>query len=164
MSKIVFVFAALLSVSSLLSAEEYVTRSEYEALSRKVEALQLEVRSLQKVQVSTLSEEALAAMPDEVKDSPALIEQVVDAMHSREQAINFPWMDTAKWELLKKGMSPDAVVDVLGSPTLNEPSMHKRVDFVYTYEGRQPSTGKRIFGVVRFYKSKAIEIEFPELD
>ncbi len=119
---------------------------------------------MRKVQVSALSGEALKAMPDSVKKDPALIEQVVDAMHVREQAINFPWMDLAKWKQLKVGLSPDEVVDVLGEPTLNEPSMHKRVDFVYTYEGRQPSTGKRVSGVVRFYKSQAIEIELPKLD
>jgi hypothetical protein len=52
---------------------------------------------------------------------------------------------------------------VLDQPTLNEPSMHKRVDLVYTYQGRRVATAKKVAGIVRFYKGKVIEIEAPDV-
>ena len=65
--------------------------------------------------------------------SPSLIENVVAAVKQREQEVNFPWMDSAKWAPLRMGMSPDEVIAQLGEPTLDEPSLNRRIDFVYTY-------------------------------
>ena len=62
------------------------------------------------------------------------------------------------------GMSPEDVIAQLGEPTLDEPSLNRRIDFVYTYQGRRPATNKKIEGKVRFYKGEAIDIERPALD
>jgi len=97
------------------------------------------------------------------KDKSSLIESVVQTIQAREESANFPWMDAEKWPKLQRGMTPEEVVAVLDQPTLNEPSMHKRVDFVYTYQGRRVATAKKVTGIVRFYKGKVIEIEAPDL-
>ena len=103
-------------------------------------------------------------MPDSASSEASLIENVVAAVKQREQEVNFPWMDSAKWAPLRKGMTPEDVIAQLGEPTLDEPSLNRRIDFVYTYQGRRPATNKKIEGKVRFYKGEAIDIERPSLD
>ena len=73
-------------------------------------------------------------------------------------------MDSAKWAPLRMGMSPEDVIAHLGEPTLDEPSLNRRIDFVYTYQGRRPATNQRVEGKIRFYKGEAIDIERPVLD
>ena len=41
--------------------------------------------------------------------------------------------------------------------------MHKRVDFVYTYQERRVATAKKVEGIIRFYKGKVVEVEAPVL-
>ena len=43
-------------------------------------------------------------------------------------------------------MSPEEVIAQLGEPTLDEPSLNRRIDFVYTYQGRRPATNQKIEG------------------
>ncbi|MGJ8638397.1 MAG: hypothetical protein ACSHYA_03300 [Opitutaceae bacterium] len=158
------VLSSYLFFSPFLSAEESVSREEYEQLQAKVERLEAAVASLQATQIDAISREvAEKQLSKPAAQNSSIVDNVVDAMFVREQAINYPWMDTAKWSTLKNGMSPGRVVKILGSPTTDEPSLHKRVDRVYTYEGRQPSTNKRITGKVRFLKGKVIDIELPKL-
>ncbi|MCB1122134.1 MAG: hypothetical protein KJT03_11335 [Verrucomicrobiae bacterium] len=59
-------------------------------------------------------------------------------------------------------MSKDDAIAILGEPDLIEPSLYKRVDTVFTYKGRQSSTGKRVQGIIRFYRDQLKEIESPE--
>ena len=152
----------LLSAPSALAAQE-ISREEFVALTERVEELETALRVVKNTQVEAMATEAFASMPMNQADKNALIDNVVSTIQAREEIANYPWMDTEKWSKIKKGMSPEEVVAVLDKPTLNEPSMHKRVDIVYTYEGRRVATAKKVTGIVRFYKGKAIEIEVPEL-
>ena len=152
----------LLSAPSALAAQE-ISREEFVALTERVEELETALRVVKNTQVEAIATEAFASMPMNQADKNALIDNVVSTIQAREEIANYPWMDTEKWSKIKKGMSPEEVVAVLDKPTLNEPSMHKRVDIVYTYEGRRVATAKKVTGIVRFYKGKAIEIEVPEL-
>ena len=102
-------------------------------------------------------------MPQEGKSQKSLINSVVEAVKKREQRVEFPWMDNAKWVLIREGQSVDQVTAILGKPTLNEPSLRKWVDFVYTYQGRRPSDNKRIEGKVRFKKDMVVDIDVPNL-
>lgn len=152
----------LLSAPSALAAQE-ISREEFVALTERVEELETALRVVKNTQVEAMATEAFASMPMNQADKNSLIDNVVSTIQAREEIANYPWMDTEKWSKIKKGMSPEEVVVVLDKPTLNEPSMHKRVDIVYTYEGRRVATAKKVTGIVRFYKGKAIEIEVPEL-
>ena len=73
-------------------------------------------------------------------------------------------MSSDKWSRIQKGMSPRQVIDVLGAPTLDEPSLHKRKDRVWTWMGRRVATAKRVEGIIRFYKGEVIEIEPPVIE
>ncbi|MBL6920501.1 MAG: outer membrane protein assembly factor BamE [Puniceicoccaceae bacterium] len=152
----------LLSAPSALTAEG-ISREEFVALAQRVEQLEASLRIVKNTQVEAIATEAFASMPMNQADKNSLIDNVVSTIQAREEIANYPWMDTEKWSKITKGMSPEEVVAVLDEPTLNEPSMHKRVDIVYTYEGRRVATAKKVTGIVRFYKGKAIEIEVPEL-
>ncbi|MEC8209656.1 MAG: hypothetical protein VX372_01805 [Verrucomicrobiota bacterium] len=145
-------------------SQEAVTRAEYQALASRVAQLEARLAGVQTQQLDSITQEVLASMPASASSEASLIENVVAAVKQREQEVNFPWMDTAKWAPLRKGMSPEDVIAQLGEPTLDEPSLHRRIDFVYTYQGRRPATNKKIEGKVRFYKGEAIDIERPLLD
>lgn len=142
---------------------QQISREEFDALAKRVEQLEASLRIVKNTQVEEIAAEAIASMPMGQAEKSSLIENVVNTIQAREEIANYPWMDTEKWSKITKGMSPEEVVAVLDEPTLNEPSMHKRVDIVYTYEGRRVATAKKVTGIVRFYKGKAIEIEVPEL-
>ena len=74
----------------------------------------------------------------------------------------YPWLDLKKWDSLKLGMNQDTVREILGKPTLDEISLNKRIDNVFTYKGRVISTNKKVEGKVRFYKDESVEILPPE--
>ena len=153
----------MLIAAPSMSVAEAVSQKEFMALQQRVEQLEAFLRIVKNTQVEAIATEAFASIPMNRKDKSSLIESVVQTIQAREESANYPWMDATKWANLSKGMSPGEVVAVLEQPTLNEPSMHKRVDFVYTYQGRRVATAKKVTGIVRFYKGRAIEIEAPKL-
>ena len=140
-----------------------VTKEEFLALQKRVEELESAVRVVKNTQVEAIATETFAAMPMTQDDRNSLIENVVEKIQAREESANFPWMEASKWVNVRKGMTPEEVVTLLEQPTLNEPSLHKRVDFVYTYQGRRVATAKKVTGIIRFYKGKVIEVEAPNL-
>ena len=92
----------------------------------------------------------MATVELSTSEKSSLIECGQNDTGSREKAV-YPWMQAEKWAQLNKGMTPDEVVAVLGPP-LNDPSLHKRIDTVYTYVGRRVATNEKTTGIVRFYK------------
>ena len=161
-------FVVLDSCLSVLQAQsqEVVTRAEHEALAAKVAQLEARLAGVQTQQLDSITQEVLSSIPASTSSeaNSRLIENVVAAVKQREQEVNFPWMDSSKWEPLRMGMSPEEVIAQLGEPTLDEPSLNRRIDFVYTYQGRRPATNQRVEGKVRFYKGEAVDIERPVLD
>jgi len=152
----------LFSSPSMTVAAE-VTKEEFLALQKLVEELESAVRVVKNTQVEAIATETFAAMPMTQDDRNSLIENVVEKIQAQEESANFPWMEASKWVSLRKGMTPEEVVTLLEQPTLNEPSLHKRVDFVYTYQGRRVATAKKVTGIIRFYKGKVIAVEAPDL-
>ena len=141
-----------------------VSRAEYEALAARVSALEANFAVNSSDQLDSLTSKVIAALPVKSEEKTTLIKSVVAAVKKHEQDVNFPWMDNSKWALISNGQSVDQVVTILGKPTLNEPSLRKWVDFVYTYQGRQPSTNKLFVGKVRFSKGVAVDLERPVID
>ena len=168
--RLLFIFCLVVLGPSLsilhAQSQEVVTRAEYESLAAKVAQLEARLSSLRAQQFDSITQEVLASMPASASSeaSPSLIENVVAAVKQREQEVNFPWMDSAKWASLRVGMRPEDVIAQLGVPTLDEPSLNRRIDFVYTYQGRRPATNQRVEGKIRFYKGEAVDIERPVLD
>ena len=146
-----------------MSVAAEVTKEEFLALQKRVEELESAVRVVKNTQVEAIATETFAAMPMTQDDRNSLIENVVEKIQAQEESANFPWMEASKWVNVRKGMTPEEVVTLLEQPTLNEPSLHKRVDFVYTYQGRRVATAKKVTGIIRFYKGKVIEVEVPDL-
>ena len=155
-------FFVLSSNITILQAQidQSVSRAEYEALAKRVASLEARLNNQKDILVS----EVLQIMPEKSEGQKSLISSVVDAVKQREQQVNFPWMNLSKWAPLRVGQNPEQVVAILGEPTLDEPSLNRRIDFVYTYEGRRPATNKKVIGKIRFYKGEAIEIVRPVID
>jgi len=153
-----------LGFSLTAQTQATVTRAEYEALAERVALLEARMSSVPDQQMDALTQEVLAAIPEQAGTEARLIESVVAAVKQREQEVNFPWMDMAKWAPIRKGLTPAEVVEFLGDPTLDEPSLHRRIDFVYTYQGRRPATNQRVEGKIRFYKGVVVEVELPVID
>ena len=149
--------------SPSMSVATEVTKEEFLALQKRVEELESAVRVVKNTKVEAIATETFAAMPMTQDDRNSLIENVVEKIQAREESANFPWMEASKWVNVRKGMTPEEVVTLLEQPTLNVPSLHKRVDFVYTYQGRRVATAKKVTGIIRFYKGKVIEVEAPDL-
>ena len=141
-----------------------VSRAEYEALAARVSALEANFAVNSSDQLDSLTSKVIAALPVKSEEKTTLIKSVVAAVKKHEQDVNFPWMDNSKWALISNGQSVDQVVTILGKPTLNEPSLRKWVDFVYTYQGRRPATNQRIVGKVRFSKGVVVDLERPVID
>jgi hypothetical protein len=140
-----------------LRASDSPSKAEFEALQARVEKLEATLAYLQ----LGIESEASNQLAPETKKS--LLDNVITVIHKREDNINYPWMDSQLWTNLKPGLSTEAVISLLGQPTLNEPSLHKRIDTVFTYKGKQVSTGDKITGVVRFYRDKITDIEPPKI-
>ena len=98
-----------------------------------------------------------------MNENLTLIEKVVKTIQIREEEKFYPWMESAKWDSVEKGMTPEAIISILGEPTLDEPSLHKRIDQVYTYKGRRVATREKVTGIIRFYKGVVVSIEAPKL-
>ena len=162
-----FISAAVLFLSAnFIFAEDdsSVSRAEYEALAARVSALEANFAANSSDQLGSITSKVIAALPVNSEEKTTLIDSVVSAVKKHEQDVNFPWMDNSKWALIRNGQSIDQVVKILGKPTLNEPSLRKWVDFVYTYQGRRPATGKRVVGKVRFRKGIVVDLEPPVID
>ena len=162
-----FISAIVLFLSTnFIFAEDdlSVSRTEYEALVARVSALEANFAANSSDQLDSITSKVIAALPVNSEEKTTLIENVVSAVKKHEQDVNFPWMDNSKWALISNGQSVDEVVTILGKPTLNEPSLRRWVDSVYTYQGRRPATNKKIVGKVRFKKGVVVDFELPMID
>ncbi|MEC7609948.1 MAG: hypothetical protein VX964_07230 [Verrucomicrobiota bacterium] len=141
-----------------------VSRAEFEALAARVSEIEAYFAIDSTDPLDSLKSKVIAAMPENSEEKTTLIKSVVAAVKKHEQDVNFPWMDNSKWALIRDGQSVDQVVAVLGEPTLNDPSLRKWVDFVYTYKGRRPANNQLIVGKVRFRKGVVVDVERPVIE
>lgn len=151
-------------IASLSSLAQEVTREEFNTLLQRIDALERGLSSARNLQMESLATEAISQMPESQvagESRESLIEEVVTRIQKREESVNYPWMELTQWDGVRKRMSSEQVIEILGPPTLDEPSLHKRKDRVFTWQGRRVATGERVEAIIRFYKNKVIEIEPP---
>ena len=132
-----------------LHAELQSLRDEVSALTARVELLEKQVDS------------GVSVAPAKESDN-GILDRLTSAMQDRTIATHYPWMDASLWKKIDTGMSPEAVMAILGEPSMTDPSLHKRIDTVYTYKGRHPGTGKKMTGKVKFYRGLVVKIEAPQ--
>ena len=162
--KYIIIFSLVSLLSTLDVSAQEVTREEFNALLQRTDALERSLASTRNMQTESLASDAIDQMPaGELagKERETFIQDVVSSIEQKEESVNYPWMEDAKWENVRKRMSPEQVISILGQPTLDEPSLHKRKDRVFTWEGHRVATGEKVEAVIRFYKGKVIEIEPP---
>ncbi len=79
----------------------------------------------------------------------------------RHAWVNEAWTRPEPWDQVRRGMSPDEVIKVLGEPTRTVESLKPRVDLVYFYEGGIRSQGVKLRGKVSFRKGEVIAVQKP---
>ncbi|MGB0372362.1 MAG: outer membrane protein assembly factor BamE domain-containing protein [Opitutales bacterium] len=159
------ILTILLTAFNAAHAQD-VSRAEFEALLKRVQMLEQQLKEAQAApDIDAIASEVAArtAAPKATEQKTGIIDSVINVMQSRQEAAHHPWMDAEKWDQIKKGMTSEAVVQILGKPYTDEPSLRKRIDNVYTYRGRRVATNKRVEAKVKFYKNKVVDIEEPEL-
>jgi len=74
---------------------------------------------------------------------------------------NLRWTQEEQWEGVKRGVTEEKVIELLGYPPRSVDSLKPRVDKVYWYETsiRDQSSGMR--GKISFKKGKVVAIEKP---
>jgi len=139
--------------------------AELQRLNASVETLQKRVETLEDQVVASTAEAVVVAgsvqMEEKEPSGESLVDRVVDAIHTREETLYFPWMEEGLWMQLEEGMSQEEVIAILGEPTLTDPSLKRWIDTVFTYRGRRPSTGEQVTAKVRFYKDELVNFESP---
>jgi hypothetical protein len=157
MNLLKFLLLALLYASSLFS------ETSYQDLEYRVKLLEEQLTELLEKQ-ATSKDKADTYPIDQISisEEKSLFERFSKEMHQKEEDKLYPWLDLKKWDSLKLGMNQDTVREILGKPTLDEISLNKRIDNVFTYKGRVISTNKKVEGKVRFYKDESVEILPPE--
>lgn len=165
MKSLLCIFAACLLPLHLLAdpatneailAELKKLNAGLERLEKRLDDIDQRVDTIESVGVASVQSVDAAGPP-----SPNMIDRMVEAVQLRQESIRYPWMDSNLWDKVQKGMSEEEVTGVLGEPILEDPSLHKRIDKVYTYRGRRPMTGELVLGKVKFYRNKVISIEAP---
>ena len=134
---------------------------ELRTLNQSVNRLEERVAQLEEGIVESSSERLVESRESSDNSSTSLVQRVAEAVQLREQKANYPWMDDSLWAKIETGMSEEAVIAVLGEPSLDEPSLHKRVDKVYTYLGRRAVTNEKVVGKIKFQRGSVTEIEAP---
>ena len=138
--------------------------SSIEALEHRIEILEKQMKDLQRFKMTGnqafTSQKASEAI-DNLSDED--IEKLADKVYQEEEINLYPWMDLTKWEQLQKGMSTSDALAILGKPTKEFPSLHKRVDLLFIYKGRQIPSNRFVEGILKFYKDELIVIERPDL-
>lgn len=156
-------FCVAIFLTPVTVFSEGVTRAEYEALLERVTKLEAVLGTLQIEVENELYTSSHEPQKKSVQAKKTLLDSVVSVIQAREDSTTYPWMEISLWDSLHPGMSPKEILSILGQPTLDEPSLHKRIDTVYTYKGKQSSTGNHIKGIIRFYRNRLVEIEPPEI-
>lgn len=138
--------------------------SSIEALEHRIEILEKQMKDLQRFKIT---ENQAFASPEFSRIIANLsdqdIEKLADKVYQEEEINLYPWMDLTKWERLQKGMSTSDALAILGKPTKEFPSLHKRVDLLFIYKGRQIPSNRLVEGILKFYKDELIIIELPDL-
>ncbi len=154
-------------ISSLVLTTAYaqdITRTEFESLLKRVQVLEEKLIQTQEENIKTIATEVVARIssPEKTNNESNIVENVISLIQSREESVTYPWMDITKWAKIEKGMPVESVLAILGKPYTNEPSLRKRIDYVFTYSGRRIATNDKIEGVIRFYKNKVASVDDPK--
>ena len=149
---------------SILFSPMYGEEHSIEDLEKRVEILEAQMKEFQ---LNKITESQAFSSPEVsqviAKLSKEDIEKLANKVYQEEEGNLYPWMDMSKWEQLKIGMSTSETLAILGKPTKEFPSLHKRVDFLFIYKGRQIPSNRLVEGILKFYKDELIIIELPNL-
>lgn len=74
---------------------------------------------------------------------------------------NLRWTQAEQWEGVKKGITEEQVVELLGAPPRSLKSLKPRVDMVYWYETSIRDTTNALRGKISFKDGRVISVQKP---
>ena len=77
---------------------------------------------------------------------------------------NLRWTQEDQWDEVRRGISEEQVVELLGHPPRSVKSMKPRVDMVYWYETSIRDRSNSLRGKISFKKGKVIAFEAPNFE
>lgn len=148
-----------------LSAEVRALRQTVESLQQRVSELEAQLAAVSRAPAAGPVAPAAPTPSARTKlveeEDPSLFERLLDGMQREDPPSSRLWIDPAKWAQLKKGMTTDEVLAILGEPMFDEPSLNRRIDQVWTYRARNTETRERVIGKVKFENGRIVAIEEP---
>jgi len=74
---------------------------------------------------------------------------------------NLRWTQPEQWEVVRPGVSEEAVINALGSPPRSVKSLKPRVDKVFYYETSIRDRGNSLRGHISFRKGQVLTVQKP---
>jgi hypothetical protein len=74
---------------------------------------------------------------------------------------NLRWTQEEQWEGIKRGVTEEKVIELLGYPPRSLDSLKPRVDKVYWYETSLRDTSSGMSGKISFKKGRVVAVEKP---
>lgn len=75
---------------------------------------------------------------------------------------NLRWTQEEQWAGVKRGVTEEKVIELLGYPPRSLDSLKPRVDKVYWYETSLRDTSSGMHGKVSFKKGRVVSVEMPD--
>ncbi len=77
---------------------------------------------------------------------------------------NLRWTHEEQWEGIKRGITEEKVIELLGYPPRSLDSLKPRIDKVYWYEASIRDWNSEVSGKISFRKGKVVSFEKPNFD
>ena len=154
---VVLTMVSALTVSAADSASDADRIARLEARLLELESRLADTEQETK-EVKVLASSAVASGND---NSSILGNQATFDILAGSAWRNLRWTQKEQWDGIRRGMTEEQVVELLGSPPRSVKSMKPRVDMVYWYETSIRDRSNAIRGKISFKKGKVIAIEKP---
>lgn len=77
---------------------------------------------------------------------------------------NLRWTHEEQWEGIKRGITEEKVIELLGYPPRSLDSLKPRIDKVYWYEASIRDWNSEVRGKISFRKGRVVSFEKPDFD
>ena len=129
---------------------------ELKALRQHVAQLEQRVQELESSKATAPELSATAPAKQSWMDNLRIELNKADARASG------PWTTPSNWDSLKKGLTREQAIALLGEPTRVKFSVRKDTDEILVYEGDLTGSGEPVTGEIRIYKGKVARFQIPD--
>ena len=156
-----FVFVGSSAAPSLMAAtdaeriailEQRLAQLEARLLDQEQETKEVKVMAASSV--ATVSGQARASAPS--RGNPLALDIMANSAWR-----NLRWTQEEQWSGVRKGISEERVIELLGNPPRSVKSLKPRVDLVYWYETSLRDRSNALKGKISFKDGRVISVQKP---